>query len=324
MIKRVLIAFMLLSLIAGASMAATSGGVVISARITSLNCTYSDSSLSTTWNIEKGAVADVESTVDDIFGLLASSPAAVQSGGQGDTLTFTMTVTNQGNTTDSQITYATGNNSVELAAGDNSVTADWLANTSLSKVTDNLAEEEETVVSMSVLVPNTGVVNSTTWNIMLHALSGSTPIGTYSGYNGTSYGGEADVSENGVFVVSGIPFLEVISYTVTVSAPTEYVSNGGAESDVVPGAKLKYTIVVENKRPTASASATYINFSDFTPDDTTYLGGADEMDAVADNGVAFDVVTQSVGELTWEQSNSASNSLAVDSRVTFNFTVTVD
>jgi uncharacterized repeat protein (TIGR01451 family) len=322
MAKKIIITFLIVLAVAGASWAAgTSEGTVITARAASLNATYDDGQGGAAQNLNKALLTDVDKAITAIYGLLyqagSSTIETVVAGGVNEHVTRLLTVRNNANTADA-ITCATSNAVLHQVAGDGSVLNDWLAGLSFGLSDPNPAEDADVAVTIGVTIPALAV-NGTSLNIDLSADTASTPVGQYTGWNGTSYGGSAQQLRTATFLTQGTPYLEVVSRTSEVTAPAGYT--GGA-NDAVPGARIKYTVVVKNAAPTSSAAAANIAFNDQTPVNSTYYA-AEPMSFTADDGVAF-TTANVAGALTWTQSNSGTNSLKVGSFVTLNFTVTID
>ncbi len=300
----------------------TTAGTAIKALIASFNAEYSDGAETTSNVLNKETVTDTITEVQNIFGIrfvdvggqLGGNINLPISGGIGSTLSRVMVIENYGNTTDAQIHFATGNYLLQQAGGDDTSAALWLSKTGLSAPVGPYLEGDDLVVTISVVVP-AGAVNGTTWNIIVSANTLSTPAGIYDGFNGENYGGYPVVTKNAVFLVAGTPYIEVITNNATL---TEGKSGAGA----VPGSKILYTIVLENKAPTSTAAATYLVFEQTLPNNTTYYMPA-PMSYVADNGVAFDVSSAN-SKLIWTQNNFVSNALKIGGRVTLNYTVTID
>ncbi len=330
MLKRtfILVLFVLCLAQTGFAAGTTAGDSVI-ARASSLNATYDDGISGLTQALDKTELSDASTQVLTVFGLLflSSGTSGISdidqavTGGVGTLLTRRMVVQNHANTLDANLSYATGNYVLHKAAGDMSTEEEWLAATQLWWSATSLGEDADALVTVGVTVP-AGVVNGTSWNILVSANTSSTPVRKYQGFNTTEYGGYESITKSATFEVYGSPYLEVVTRTVEVVAPTAGMQYTGGANDAVPGARLKYTIVIQNTAPTSSTAAKDIVFNDHVPVHTSYYAAA-PMSFTADDGVTFATSNVS-GTLVWAQDNSAVKALLVGSRVTLNFTVTID
>lgn len=309
-------------LISGMAYAAgTTRTTDITAKVASLDATYTGDA---TNDFDKGSETNEVTAVTGVYGIRfkSVSPADYEeNGGIGSLLTITYTVTNWGNDVD-DIDYSTANESLEQASGDGSTSAAWLTNTTLDKTQDaSVAEDGDGVVAVSVTVPP-NAVNNTTWNIEIVCSANGNPIVTqYTGFNSGDYGGDGQVTSNLMFVVAGTPYILLIDRTVEIDTTgmTDYT---GTADQPVPGAKLKYTIVLENNSTSGDAGAVDITLTDYTPDDTTYFAGEDSYTSDGDSTFTAPAISNgATGAVTWTQDGGA---LDLGERVTFNYTVIID
>ncbi len=322
MTRKILLMICIFSLISSVAFAAgTDKNATVTANITALSAVYDAGSGAQDLTLDKGGVGDLVKTVIGVYGIRTNSGhgsytmSTPVAGSQGQVKSRAFVVTNWANDSDT-ITFVTASEAFTPQTGDTSVLADWLATTALDDYSEVMAEDADKVVAVSVTYP-VGVVKGSTYNISIGASTAAGNVDTYSGYNGNSYGGYASRSAEATFYVDGAPYLELISRTSVVVAP------GAQGSSVVPGAKIKYTIVLENKAPTATVGAMNITITDATPANTKYFAGEDSY--IADNGVTFTapaISNLATGAVTWAHSNT--NALMIGSRITVNYTVVID
>lgn len=216
-------------------------------------------------NEDQTPVTDaVSSTVKAIYGYDSTVPTGNSTSiSPGATATFRIRITNRANTSDT-FTYS-------LDAFDTYGTSGFWScslydssgvNTLTSPHTDGaIAEDAETSIVIKITAPSTAANNDagTAW---VSVRTNNSPAGSYTGNNGTTYGGEDTATFIFVTTVSG-PVMS-ISKTLSVSAPSGY---GGGATDPVPGATLNYTIAYQN---TGSGTAVSVWIYDTFP---TATGG---------------------------------------------------
>lgn len=115
--------------------------------------------------------------------------------------------------------------------------------------------------------------------------------------------GDTDAARDGKF--SAASAYKVVTATVSVVKSSAVISdpfNGGTNPKAIPGARVRYTIVVTN---TGGATATAMTLTDSIPANTTYVantitvGGVAKTDAADADGASFaaNVVTVTLGSL---------------------------
>jgi hypothetical protein len=249
----------------------TSAGTSIIAVSSNLIIEYQD----TNNNPQPTVTGDITltDTVSAIYGLGLSALSSLENIPASASAVFTFTATNKSNT-GTTINFALNDYYVlPIISYSDTIRkgpAEWEVSTFNSGIRTYFVNEDAVaVVTMSVTVnaaARDGVVGYVTMNAFLD--SSATPNGNYTGLNGTSYGG---VSHDAVVIsaVAGAPEIIIVTKNVAnIIAPT---INGytGNETDLVPGAKMVYQIVIRN------AGAVTANITDIhqnIPNNTEFLG----------------------------------------------------
>lgn len=215
----------------------TPSGTIITAEASECTLDYKDSG-----QVAKPTVnpaSDIETTVAAIYGFSGiGTPADQNSSGSSDPKYYLYTVTNEGNASDTytltvESTYggAYSGWTIQIVTAyndsviDNVVVAEDATKQFRVKVTPAVAAEEDQYVDVKAFVS-----------------TAQTPVGEYTGSNGLTYGGSAEVDDTARTTVSGAPTL-TLTRTSTVDAPSAFSGDAHAH---VPGAVITYTYTYFN------------------------------------------------------------------------------
>lgn len=160
--------------------------------------------------------------------------------------------------------------------------------------------------------------DNATMSMPIYVYTESDPAGTYTGYNGTDYGGYAWATRTVGTLMSGAAITTTIqgallslTKSLEIDSPSEYVSLGGAADAPVPGAKITYTISYNNWGMSNALGVTII---DTYPAQTTYLAnsisGTPSVSCSIDEGTR--TVTCTLGDVAAGQSGTIEYSVTID------------
>ena len=249
---------------AHAVVAGTSAGTVITANATDLEITYTDTGSNVQPTVN--ALADITATVSAIYGLDGGTVAPDLDNVvlAGNATTYTVYFRNVGNTSD---TVSFNYDNVATINYQGLPGSTWEVSP-LSASSQLLSEFAVATVSFTVTA-SMDAGNGSKGFVTVNAITERTPVGAYTGFNTNLYGGAPTYSYTTTTTVSGPDVVIVTKNLVLVTAPTANGYNGG-DNDVVPGAKLKYQVVLKNQGTTANAVA----LEQAIPAHTDYLKGS--------------------------------------------------
>lgn len=295
--------------------------------------TTSGTLLNATATIQATGVTPVTSatstTVTSVYGLATStfdeSGAGDLSASAGGFATYTMSIQNNGNISDS-IGINVGTQSFSAGAGTTTawgvavddaaaytvglnwqVSGNATATQAGDQATHVAAVGPGAYATFSVRVRAAwDATNGSTMAVQVALVTASTPVGAYSGYNGNPYGGQSSVLRTAGTGLGASYITTTVNAAVltlakaaAVTAPATYISNGGGASDPVPGARIDYTLTYGN---TGAATATTVVLVDPIPTNTTYKAGTIKLNAVANSdaldGDECDYGTSNAGSVT--------------------------
>lgn len=241
----------------------TSAGTVITSVSTNLEITYTDanSNLQPTVN----ASSDVTASVSAIYGLDKSefSPDLDNAISAGGTTSYTLYFRNVANTSD---TVSFNFNATTINYQGTFGSAWQVSPLSLSSQT--LSEFAVATVSFTVTA-SASAQNGSKGFVTVNAITNSTPVGTYTGFNTNIYGGSPTLNYVTMTTVSGPDIVIVTKNLLLITAPTVNGYAGNA-TDPVPGSKLKYQIVLKSQGTTANL----VTLMQAIPVHTDYLRGS--------------------------------------------------
>ena len=313
---------------AHAVVAGTSAGTVITANATDLEITYTDTGSNVQPTVN--ALADITATVSAIYGLdggaLDITSTLSKSLLAGNAVNYTVYFRNVGNISDTvSFDYnATTINYQGLPGSTWSVSP-------LSASSQLLSEFAVATVSFTVTA-SMDAGNGSKGFVTVNASTGSLPVGAYTGFNTNLYGGAPTYSYTTKTTVSGPDVVIVTKNLLLVIAPTANGYKGG-NNDVVPGAKLKYQVVLKNQGTTANA----VSLEQAIPAHTDYLKksmtvvgsagiGATKQYIIsgvpADDSLASNVTDSTVSKIRFSFTEMKDGS-STPKYVTLNYTVVV-
>jgi len=253
----------------------TAAGTTISSPGSDSVLTYEVGSVPQTATASLDANADVTQN----GGIKLLSPTWVYPGNNtvvaGTGYDYTFSIGNSGNFTETVTT--------DLIALTGGFAGTWLSEISDSSLIIS-REGISPLITLSVTADAAASDGDTgTLTVDLSATAGDNVYGEYTGINGYTYGASQNISTLLSFLVSA-PTIG-ITKNVTITAPAEYVANGGGANDPVPGATLEYTIDYAN---TGSSAANNVAIVDNIPTDTEYLTALGGVTIEYDHGSGWD------------------------------------
>lgn len=216
---------------------------------------------------------DADANVTQNGGIKLLSPTWTYPGNNtviaGTGYDYTFSIGNSGNFTETVTT--------DLIALTGGFSTTWLSSISSASI-DISREGISPLITLSVTADATATDGDTgTLTVDLFASAGTNVYGEYDGNNNYTYGASQNISTLLSFLVSA-PSIS-ITKNVSITAPADYIANGGGANDPVPGATLEYTIDYENSGSTTANSVTIV---DNIPTDTEY------MTAIGGTGIEYD------------------------------------
>ena len=216
----------------------TPSGTVITADADECTLNYKDSG-----GISKPTVnpaSDIETTVAAIYGLSGpGTPADQSSSGYADPKYYTYTLTNEGNASDN---YNLTVESVSYGNGASGWTVRiWDIGREMM-INQLTVAEDSTAQFVVQVIPASAAEENQYADVTIKAYTSETPVGEYTGSNGLTYGGSAEVSDIARTTISGAPTL-TLTRTATVDAPADFSGDAHAH---VPGAVITYTYTYSN------------------------------------------------------------------------------
>lgn len=299
MIKNIAVVSMML--VAGYSISTSAAGTTSGTALTA-TATVSASGGVTT------VTAATSTTVTSVYGLATSTfdeaSAADKSVSAGSFATYTVSIQNNGNISDT-IGINLG---AQIFDGGSGTTTDWGVAVDDAvvyavgldwNVSGNATASQagDATASVSAVGPGAyatytvrvrtaaDATDGASMAVQLSFVTASTPVGSYNGYNGNPYGGDATVLRTVGGGVAGVSYITTtvnaavltVAKSASVTAPAVYIGNGGGATDPVPGAKITYTITYGN---TGGGAASSVVIVDPIPANTTYLAGSILLNAV--------------------------------------------
>jgi uncharacterized repeat protein (TIGR01451 family) len=250
-------------------------------------------------------------TVDQIYGIDQSFAPFDLNAGLGGSVVYQFRYENKGNGSDS-LSISKGN----IVYGGTSGGA-WSVG-SLSNSGPALLDIGEVVVTFGITTA-TDARNSSTGTVTINAVSAGwqgsgLTEGSYTGYNLNVYG---DIGQKGDIVITTIqgPVINISSRVATATAPAGYSGAGDAP---VPGAKVTYTLQVQNS---GDGNASGLKIIEPLSGDMDYLLNTMSNDQggtlvykigtteYSDGGSG---VTENVNSLIWEFDLAAGNTATLE------------
>jgi len=199
-----------------------------------------------------------------------------RSTGAGVSVNFFQNIVNISNDTASISMRVTG--SASVVQGDVGTLANWIF--LVENPTLNLSVDTVSSNWRPLIRPASNAVNDSQAEKGLNVfIAGfATPNTQYTGFNNNLYGGYNDYTYYYSATIAG-PSLRLLSKTSTVNS-TGLTNYSGGAHDLVPGAKVTYTIVIIND---GGADANTLNITERIPANTRFLS----IDAGDHNSVSY-------------------------------------
>jgi uncharacterized repeat protein (TIGR01451 family) len=313
----------LLVIVAAANAIGTTANTLIDSTATSVTLSYSGYA-DVTFNLT--TAPQVTKSVGAVYGFnFYNSVTAnlysptVTSGytAAGVTLNLFQNIVNISNDTIT-VSVRTSGNAVSLA-GNSGTLANWIF--TVTSPTDNLDLNEVTNSWRVKIKPAADALNLSQAGITLNVfmVGFTTPNMQYTGYNNNVYGGYNQFGYGIAATISGPDLVLLSRYSTISSSMPGYT---GGVSDLVPGSKVTYTIVVKNQ---GLATANNVAVVDSIPANTTFFGitaGGNETSVdYKISGVfgAFSLPSSNVTDIRFNKATLAPNTVS-----TFNYEVTID
>ncbi len=248
--------------------------------------------------VSVNGVPNAQITVAHIAGIQQTVLPSDQNSLAGGAVTYIFRYENMGNYADSLL----------LAKGDvvkaGTAGGTWTAD-AWSPSDPELPNAGDIAVQFQVTTP-VNARNASTGTVTVNvrsagAVNNGWTTGAYTGFNGNSYGGVLAADDQVVTTIVG-PTVTVSARTVAVTQPAGYA---GSSSDPVPGARLVYTVTVQN---TGAGAANGLKIIEHINGPVDYLLGTMSNDKggtleyvvgttrIADGGTG---VTPDVSSLEW-------------------------
>ena len=202
------------------------------------------------------------SVVGGVFGDTITNPPDSEAL-PGNTTYYQIIVTNRGNAPDSFILSGTfANPKPGWYFG---FFADTLSGNTIN-ITATIAEDAETTVYAGVYIPTTALgLDTTQLTVTVSSNYNKADTGGYDGDNGVHYAG--DGNDSTILITTATPqAFMFLSKTAESTAPVPggYI---GSSNDIVPGARLTYTIIYDND---GTDSAANISITEYIPLNTSF------------------------------------------------------
>jgi len=241
----------------------TPAGTTITNTVTA---SYSNA-LGTTW----AATDTITTNVLEIYGLSATLTNTTNAyTAPNTTVNFVGRIQNEGNT--SAVVYFT--NLLEAYGGGASGWTITFLNDSMNNATSmTLGEDSARYFYLQVQVPVTASFGQSLTNQFAAIFTNSTRFSTlssYTGWNGTNYGGSAQSESRLAIVIVQAPVITLAKYSYVTNTP-DYLSLGGNTYDVVPGSAIIYAITFTNS---GNTSAYGLTISDPLSPDVVYVSSS--------------------------------------------------
>jgi len=154
----------------------------------------------------------------------------------------TFALTNTGNASDT----VTVTHSVALQEGGISIGGPWSVSFNLISILASAKAQVPGTDTILTVTPSVTASDGATASVTVNAtaFTAGRVYGQYTGDNSSIYGAAQSVTTNLKFKIKS-PYL-VATKNATITAPASYVTNGGSATDPVPGARIVYSIKVQN------------------------------------------------------------------------------
>lgn len=182
--------------------------------------------------------SDINVTVAAEYGFSGIGQPTDQGSKANVPVYYSYVVTNEGNVSD---TYNLTITNTTYGNGASGWTVQIVSNETDAVISSLVLGEDADGKFRVKITPSIGALNNQYVDVTVKAATSSTPVGQYSGGNGLTYGGSAEISDVARTTVSG-PTM-TLTRTSTVDAPSTYTGN---IHDAVPGAVITYTYNYSN------------------------------------------------------------------------------